>query len=538
MTVWFERIIGEVVAQFRWSFLPPLMVYFAAGLSGATGIVATFVVKDYLNLSAEFLAGLLFWAGLPWAAKMPLGHLIDIFWRWKGLLVYLGALFIAASLTIMYGVIIHPAEMREIASLETWYVTSVILAPCGYVIQDAVADAMSVEAVPRVDEAGNPLPESLEKAMHTTMQTLGRVSLFIGLITVSLLNITMFSGVAEKAEAVKVAIYGQIYLLAMAIPLLSISGVVLASFLRHREGRRLRLSGISAREIAARLDDLSEKTDPNYLIFGGSLAFIALTLVVGLNQIPYSKEIIFLTSLLIIGFLMMQLARELSPSQAKALFGTALILFVFRAIPGPGPGVSWFEIDILKFDQQFLSVLTLITSVLTLAGMIVLRPFMARHTIATIILVLAVAGAVLSLPNIGLYYGVHEWTAAATNGIVDARFIAILDTAMESPLGQIAVIPMLAWIARNAPNNLKATFFAVMASFSNLALSASSLLTSYLNRFFVVEREVKNPETGVVEIAANYGELGSILLTVLAVGLALPLLTIFVVQHSPLKTRQ
>jgi len=44
--------------QFKWSYLPPLMVYVAAGISGLTGIVGTFFVKDYLNLSAAFLAGI------------------------------------------------------------------------------------------------------------------------------------------------------------------------------------------------------------------------------------------------------------------------------------------------------------------------------------------------------------------------------------------------------------------------------------------------------------------------------------------------
>ena len=58
--------------QFKWTYLPPLMVYMAAGISGLTGIVGTFFVKDYLNLSAAFLAGLGFWAGIPWALKMPL----------------------------------------------------------------------------------------------------------------------------------------------------------------------------------------------------------------------------------------------------------------------------------------------------------------------------------------------------------------------------------------------------------------------------------------------------------------------------------
>ena len=140
--------------EFKWTYLPPLMVYMAAGMSGLTGIVGTFFVKDYLNLSAAFLAGLGFWAGIPWALKMPLGHLVDLIWERKNYMVYLGASLIALSLMIMYGLIIHTETMIEIFSVETWFVISVILAPVGYVVQDVVADAMTVEAVPLSDEQG------------------------------------------------------------------------------------------------------------------------------------------------------------------------------------------------------------------------------------------------------------------------------------------------------------------------------------------------------------------------------------------------
>ena len=46
----------ELPQQMRWTYLPPLMVYLAAGISGLTAIVGTFFIKDYLNLSAAFLA--------------------------------------------------------------------------------------------------------------------------------------------------------------------------------------------------------------------------------------------------------------------------------------------------------------------------------------------------------------------------------------------------------------------------------------------------------------------------------------------------
>ena len=120
--------------------------------------------------------------------------------------------------------------------------------------------------------------------------------------------------------------------------------------------------------------------------------------------------------------------------------------------------------------------------------------------------------------------------------MVDAKFIALIDTAVESPLGQVAMIPMLAWIARNAPSHLKATFFAVMASFTNLALSAASLGTKYLNQFFTVSREVVDRTTGAIETAADYTQLGWLLIVVAIIGLAAPFLTILVVQSSPLRT--
>ena len=537
LTRWFDSTFRDLFRQLRWSFLPPLMIYLAAGISGITAIVSTFFVKEYLGLSAAFLSGLAFWAGLPWALKMPLGHLVDLIWRWKGLLVYLGAALITASLTIMYALVTSFSSMSAIMSVEAWYVLAMLLAPCGYVVQDAVADAMSVEAVPRIDASGNAISESDAKKLHTTMQTLGRIALISGLVCVALLNIFMFAGMEQSSQAAKAEVYAQIYLLALAIPAISVSGVLLAAFLKHRHKARLREAGLSELEIRASIDRPGEETRPNYWYFGGGIAFVILTLAVGLGGLRFSQEIVFLGSMAIVLFLMSRLVKELDIDKARALVGTAIIIFVFRAVPLPGPGATWFEIDVLGFDQQFISVLTLITAGLTLAGMIVLRPLIASRTIAHIVALLTIASGILALPNIGLYYGLHHWTAPLTFGIVDARFIAILDTAIESPLGQIAMIPMLAWIARNAPDNLKATFFAVMASFTNLALSASSLLTKHLNQIFVVAREVRDPVSGNILVAANYATLGWLLITVALVSVLAPLITIAMVQRSRFRTQ-
>lgn len=526
-SAWWHRTFVDLVQQLQWSYLPPLMVYFAAGVSGLTSVVGAFFLKDYLDLSASFVAGLAFWAGLPWTLKMPLGHVVDLFWRWKSLLILFGASLITLSLLTMYGLVTAPVQMASIMPLEDWYVVALLLAPSGYAIQDVVADAMTVEAVPKFDQHGRPFTPEETRAQHTTMQTLGRVAIISGFAAVAAVNIWIFSGTEDLQKSERLALYGQVYLIALAIPVLSVSGVVLHSLIQRQRVQR----GHPPHTPDA-------VTEVKWSILLGGVAFVVLSIVLGTADFDFAQETVFAVSLTVILYLMSRLLKELEPAQAKALIGTATIIFVFRAVPLPGPGLTWFEIDELEFDEQFLAILALLTSLLALLGLIVLRPFMANRSIAHVVILLTIAAGILAMPNLALYYGIHEWTAERTGGIVDARFIAILDTAVESPLGQIAMVPMLAWIARNAPTHLKATFFAVMASFTNMALSASSLSTKYLNQTFVVTRAVTNPETGEVTSTADYSQLGYLLISVAVISVIVPLATVFVVQNSRFRTSE
>ena len=529
-----DSTLIDLGRQFKWTYLPPLMIYLAAGISGLTGIVGTFFVKDYLNLSAAFLAGLGFWAGIPWALKMPLGHLVDLIWNKKNYMVFVGASLISLSLIIMYGLIIHTEWMSSILSVETWFVISVLLAPIGYVVQDVVADAMTVEAVPLVDDSGNKFSRDEIKLMHTTMQTLGRFAIIGGTVLVALANVILFKGVDELEQADKISLYGSIYIYALIIPIVSVLGIFLASYLKNQKKRKLIEQGLEGDQDY----NPSEKTEVNWWILGGSLVFVIFTLGIGSFKVPFAQEIVFVGSMAIILFLMNKLVKELPQDLRLTVVGTAIIIFIFRAMPGPGPGLSWFEIDVLEFNEQFFSVLSLIASVLTLVGIILLRPFMANNSIARIIVILSVAGAILFLPSVGMYYGFHNWTSSITNGVVDAKFIAILNTALESPLGQVSMIPLLAWIAKNAPSHLKATFFAVFASFTNLALSASALGTKYLNEIYVITREVKDKVTNAILTTADYSDLGILLITVTLITLIIPIVFVVIIQKTKFKTSE
>lgn len=429
--------------------------------------------------------------------------------------------------------------MTAILPAEVWFVVSTLLGPIGYVVQDAVADAMTVDAVPRVDERGQPFDQATLKLMHTTMQTLGRVAIVGGGILVAMVNVYVFTGVEGLPQAEIVRLYKQVYLMSLVIPFVSVLGVGMAWNLRRQQNNTLLRQGFSvdhAEQLVNVRDDTNEPTKPNWWVLGGSLAFVLFTLTVGFGGFSYSEEIVFVGSMAIVLFLMARLVRELEPDKRFTLVGTAVVVFIFRAIPGTGPGTTWWMIDQLKFDQQFLSILSLIGSTLTLAGMFVFRRFMAERSIAYVVGFLAVIGTILTLPIVSMFYGLHEWTARITGGIIDARFIALIDTALESPLGQISMIPMLAWIANTAPANLKATFFAVMASFTNLALSLSQLGTKYMNEIYVISREVRDQASGAIQAPADYTQLGSLLIVQLLLGLALPFAAIVFAKVTRFKS--
>jgi len=528
---WIDRNVLALGREMRLSYLPPLMVYVAAGISGLTSIVATFYIKERLGLSAEFLAGLGFWAGLPWALKVPLGHLVDLIWRWKAALVFVGAGLITLSLVIMIGLLGATDSMRGFASVEAWFVISTLLAPIGYVVQDVVADAMTVEAVPRVDAEGRPTSMAARKSMNTTVQTLGRVAIIGGTVLVSLANVYLLRGVGELPEADKALAYLRVYQLALVIPVVSVLGVVFGLVLGWRATRQLMARGFARGEARRMLNPHVERPPVNWWIIGGGLVFALVSLGVGIGNVTGGQEIVFGVSMAIVLFLMWRILNELEPDARHVLVGTAVLVFVFRAIPGPGAGSTWWMIDQLGFDQQFLAELSVIGSVLTLVGLFVFRRFMAERSIAYVVGSLTIASTIIGAPIVGMYYGLHYWTAAHTGGIVDARMIVLIDTAIESPLGQIAMVPMLAWIANSAPDRLKATFFAVMASFTNLALAAAQLGTKYLNQAFIVTREVRDA-SGAITTPADYSQLGTLLVLATVIGFVVPMLAVVFVKAT------
>jgi hypothetical protein len=278
-----------------------------------------------------------------------------------------------------------------------------------------------------------------------------------------------------------------VFAIALLLPVL----VMAASWLIPRETARVAAPGDDANPLGA---------GKSRLVVLVGLGYAALGVALEALSVPFGQEIILVVSA---GLIVMLLQRV---GISRAVGIAAFAIFCFRAVPSAGQGFSYWMIDHLGFDQEFLGILAQVSAMLSLAGLIVFRKPITHRPVSYTLFWVTIAGAVLYLPTIGLFYGVNEWFG------VSPRTFVFIDTTISAPLGQLSMVPMLALIARTAPRGAEATMFAIMASLMNLALSASELGTRYLNTFFGVSQQ-------------DYGNLGRLLIWVGLISL-LPLLAL------------
>jgi hypothetical protein len=449
-----EAAVITPVKAFRLVYLPLLMIYFAYGALGITAVADSFWVKKALTMSPEDLAALGVWLTLPWTIKMVFGELVDavpLLGSQRRAYVFLGAGFVATGLILLAGA---AGGWIMFAPPDSIYVIASLLTVTGVVLQDVVADAMSTEVVARENSDGTPRPKAEVDRDLGMVQVLGRLALYLGIFSVAWLS----------GYLAQVLSYETVFLTGLLVPLISVTGALL-----------VRLDAAAPRAVDWRL-------------LGGGVAFGIIVTLLGVVGVPFNQEVIFLISMTVIIVMLRRVTARVDSETRLRIFYAALVIFAFRAVPGTGAGYQWFSIDRLGFDEAFFGVLQQIGAGIGLVAAWLLSDSITRQPVARVMLWLTIAGAFLAIPNLLLVYEVHHWTQAVLG--IGARQIAILDTAVQSPLVNLSMIPMLTLIAIYAPAGHRATWFALMASLMNLALVAGQLMTKYLNMIFVVSRGV------------------------------------------------
>jgi len=483
-------IVETIMMPFRamrLRYVPLLLIYFAYGASVFVGIAKDFWVKKYLNLGAEDLVALGVWLSVPWTIKMIFGQFVDsikIFGSNRRVYVYIGALLITLSTFLMIA-IVGEYEIVSAYKKESVYIFASVIGVVGFVLQDVVADTMSTEVVDNSQS-----DEEIKKEL-ATIQVLARLSLGIAIFIFGWLG----------GELAHIYSYEMVFEISLFIPLLSILGVSLV-----------------------RLNEV-ETTPLNKQIFFGGLAFAVFVVLVGYNDVPYSQEIVFLVSLAVVLYMLNTLIQDLDSDTIKHIKMAMIVIFVYRAMPSVGPALQWWEIDKLGFDEAFFAKLSMIGGAIALAGMWISAKFIVNRSIGGVLIFLTIIGTILSLPLLGMYYGLHEQLG------LDARVVAIVDTALASPFDYIAGVLMLTLVAIYAPEGKKGTWFALMASLMNIALSAGGLFSKYLNQIFVVTREILQDDKVISH--ADYSQLGDLLWVVILAGFFIPIITIYKFNPDP-----
>jgi len=461
----------------RLSYIPLLMVYFAYGALGLIDVTRDFWVKESLKLSPAELASIGVWLTLPWTVKMVFGELVDcvpILGSQRRSYILIGALCTATGLVTLAG-----AAGQWITTMQPHqlYVLGSLLIVLGTVIQDVVADAMSTEVVSRVDADGKPRPDESVRADLGMVQVLGRIFLSLGILAVAGLSGVLAFVLPRE----------MVFLVALVVPAISVTGVFLIK------------------------SETAERRPIDWRILGGGIVFGAAVVALGVGGVPFAQEFIFVISMGVVCGMLIFVTRELDHKSRMIILYAAIIIFAFRATPSVGDGYFWFSIDVLKFDEAFYGILRQTSAIIAVIALWLLAKQITEYSVAKTLFWIAVAGTILTLPSIGLYYGLHHWTEEMFG--FGARVIAFADTAASSPFAQLSIVPLLTLTAYYAPAGHRATWFALMASLMNLALVAGQLQTKYLNEMYAVGR-------------GDYDELGVLLITVTVLGLVVPLTAI------------
>jgi hypothetical protein len=453
---WRQQIENALLAPIRamrLAYLPLLMVYFAYGATGLTAVAQTFWIKrDLTSFTPADLAALGVWLSLPWTVKMVFGELVDtvpLLGSQRRAYVFAGAGMVAVSFILLAGA---AGKWFPGVRPDTLFVLASLLTVIGVVLQDVVADAMSTEVVPRKNPDGTPRLKAEIDHDLGMVQVLGRLALGFGIFSVAGISGWLASIVS----------YQTVFLCGLVIPLVSVSGALLVSLEPH------------------------EQRPTDWRILGGGIAFGAVVVLLGVSQLPFNQEIVFVISMTVVIWMLGKVAGEIEESTRMRMVFAAIIIFTFRSVPSVGEGYRWFTIEVLGFDEAFYGVLQQLGATISIVALWMLSDVVTRKPVAQVLLWITVLGFVLSLPTLGLVFRLDQTTEQLFG--FGAHSIALFDAVATSPLDQLSMIPLLTLVAIYAPAGHRATWFALMASLMNLALVAGGLLTKYLNLIFPVGR--------------------------------------------------
>ena len=469
------------ITSFKWRYLPIIAVYFCFGFSTVTDVSAIFWTKESLSLSAQQLIQIAFWGNLPWTIKLVFAQLIEninIAGNRRKSYILIGAILILLG-SLMLTAVANAHQIIQYMSIYSWLLFSTLFMSAGFVIQDLVADTLCAELI-----TSNQNTEQYRQEAGI-IQVIGRISLMSSMV----IGAGLGGYLAEHYS------FSIISLMGLVSPIISIIGLF---FLPS-----------------------DAKASPG--IFNIKIMLLAILLAVAslapsIFDMPYSQETSFTLNFIIIIALFKFMMKDQDSQTRKEIIILGIMLFFSRLSPNLsssnfGSGITWWKIDELHFEPQFMATLSQTGNLFGLVGTWIFANFLLKRDIGYIIIILTLIKAALCLPEIAMSFGLHHWTAAHLG--FGAHSIALVDESMSGPLEIILMAPTLALCVYFAPKTNKTTWLSLTACFLNLSLSASILMGKWLNDIFTIERGI-------------YKQVSNLLVADFAITLLLPIVAVLI----------
>lgn len=447
------------------------VVFFCMGLAAFDAVTTTFYMKDFVQLSAAQLIEIAIYTQLPWSIKILFGSIIDLISSRKWA-IYIGVVFQSLGYILFYLFVSKSINLSEYDGL----LYSGLLTTIGVVFTQATATTLAVEmAGPTLQEQGK-------------AQVFNRIAFSGGALLAALIT-----GYVAKYD------YQLVYLSRIILPV--IVGIVTYYSVVPLITSNGTLSPTNREGVLDATNGYWKLIMPNGRYWNLVLASaFALFCVLIQNQWA-----IFGAQMLVINYLLY----KISKGNRAFLLGCCAI-FLFRIVPGYGPGYAWWTTTALGFDAEFLGHLRILSTVADLVVLGLLAKWMAKGDIFKSLTALTIAGAILTLPDFIVYYELST---------INPRHIMMIDTALIAPLADLSMIPLGILIAMNAPAEGRAMYMSLTASFMNMALVGSDLITKSLNEIYIITR-------------TDFSQLGKLMLAAFIISNILSIVGLYILRKS------
>jgi hypothetical protein len=483
------KYLRYLLSNLKLAYLPIFTIYFANSFIIFSDIAQLFWIKNSLSLTPSEIVSITIWSGLPWSMKIIFGQIVDnvkIFNSHRNIYVFIANIFILIGNIVIIMIANDNINVPYLSIFQLLCLSGALVS-AGVVLQDLIADTLCYDVVKKTNKDGSPINHHLVQKEINLVQLYSKIFDTAG----SFFGVLVGGLIAAKFS------YGTISYYLPFVSLIALSGII----------------------IVKKEPKIPTFTQDYSMVLLSSLYFLAVVVFAFIKN-AYSQEILFFIGIMVSVIGLKKLIKEIAPQDRRKILSIIVVTFCYRCSPTFGPGVEWWQIDVLNFTPQFISFLKLLTIVISFILLLTLGNKIFKINIAKTFLILNLAHCIFQLPMIGMAYGLHNFTEKYFGiGIFTLSLIGFADTGIDAPTSKLAFLVLCAAATYYAPKKHLANWFAIVMTLMSLAyVGGARILRRILSEIYVIER-------------GEYSNVGELMITTNLINFLIPTLAILIFMN-------